>query len=89
MVVLCLLAVCGKVRLMNARDILKLQQLPPRKFGAAIARHVRRALKEGNCGAALYFLRLGKVPRILKSRTMATLRERVDRCYVQQRGGHV
>jgi len=74
---------------MKLQDVQKLAKLPPRKFGAEVLKLTRKALREGDCGGAVYFLHLGQTRKIVKSAAFATLKARIDRCYIGQRGGTV
>lgn len=71
------------------RDLNKLNKLAPRKFAAEVGKLARKALREGDCGRAHYFLHLGKMPKIMRGKAWATLRARVESCYIKARGGTV
>lgn len=74
---------------MKIKDINRLLRGDSRKATAAFLNEARKSLKKGDCGKAHYYLHLGPTPKKASRKAWATLRARVERCYVGQRGGHV
>jgi hypothetical protein len=68
---------------MTLQQLQRLSKLPPRQYGAAIAKEVRSALRKGECDQALFLLHLGKTPKILSRPAWNSLRARVDACKVR------
>lgn len=67
------------------KDLPKLGKLPPRQFAAQVTRHIRGALKAGDCDTAMFLLHLGKLPKILSRPAWRTLRDRVEVCEVERK----